>query len=234
MGNPPYTRQEEIAEISPQDRQYKEKIIDKALRDIKGRKIADIPQRAGIYAYFFVHGAKFLHQGGRFGLVVSESWLDVDYGKGLQEFFLNHYQISAIIGSKVERWFEDADINTCIVILEKCSGDERRREREENPVRFVYLKKPLRYFIPPAQDIWEKQVERLTAIQDKFIKTILAHTEPYEGDDFRIFPQKQKELWEEGFDIEPRNISAPSGANISERQTFSLRFWKRVKASWCL
>ena len=201
VGNPPYTRQEEIAEIAPEDRQYKGKLIDKALKDMNGRKMADISRRAGIYAYFFVHGAKFLRSGGRFGFVVSESWLDVDYGKGLQEFFLKNYKIIAIIGSKVERWFEDADINTCIVILEKCSGDDHRRERDDNLVRFVYLKKPLRYFIPPAQDMWEKQVARINAIRDRFIRTVLAHSGLYESDDFRIFPKKQKELWEEGYDI---------------------------------
>jgi len=207
VGNPPYTRQEEIAEIAPEDRHYKGKLIDKALQDINGRQMADIPRRAGVYAYFFVHGAKFLRNGGRFGFVVSESWLDVDYGKGLQEFFLKHYKIIAIIGSKVERWFEDADINTCIVILEKCSGDDHRRERDDNLVRFVYLKKPLRYFIPPAQDIWEKQVARINAIKDRFIRTILAHSDLYEGDDFRILPKRQKELWEEGYDAEEQKYT---------------------------
>jgi type I restriction enzyme M protein len=207
VGNPPYTRQEEMAEIAPEDRRYKETTIDKALQDTNGRKLADIPRRAGIYVYFFVHGAKFLRNGGRFGFVVSESWLDVDYGKGLQEFFLNNYKIIAIIGSKVERWFEDADINTCIVILEKCFGDNHRRERGDNLVRFVYLKKHLRYFIPPAQDIWEKQVTRINAIKDKFIKTILAHNDLYDGDDFRIFPKRQKELWEEGYDAEERKYT---------------------------
>ncbi len=207
VGNPPYTRQEEMAEIAPEDRQYKDNLINKALKDINGRKLADIPRRAGIYVYFFVHGTKFLRNGGRFGFVVSESWLDVDYGKGLQEFFLKNYKIIAIIGSKVERWFEDADINTCIVILEKCSGDDHRREREDNLVRFVYLKKPLRYFIPPAQDIWEKQVARINTIKDKFIKTILAHNDLYDGEDFRIFPKRQKELWEEGYDAEEQKYT---------------------------
>jgi len=207
VGNPPYTRQEEIAEIAPEHGRYKEKIIGKALQDTTGRKLADIPKRASIYVYFFVHGAKFLRNGGRFGFVVSESWLDVDYGKGLQEFFLKNYKIIAIIGSKVERWFEDADINTCIVILEKCRGDDHRKERNENLVRFVYLKRPLRYFIPPAQDIWEKQVTRIRAIKDKFIKTILAHSDLYDGDDFRIFPKPQKELWEEGYDIEEQKYT---------------------------
>lgn len=197
VGNPPYTRQEEIAEISSETIEYKENLINKALL-FQGKKIADISKRAGIHAYFFIHGTKFLKDGGYFGFIVSNSWLDVDYGKGLQEFFLKNYKIITIIESKVERWFEQADINTCIIILQKCKA---KKEREENPVRFVYLKKTLREIIPPAQDMWEKQIERINAI-DKLKKTILAHNDFYENDELRIFPIKQKELWEEGFDSE--------------------------------
>ena len=89
VGNPPYTRQEEITEITGKV-SYKESMIDKALFEGK-RKLADISKRAGIHAYFFVHGTKFLKDGGRFGFIVSNSWMDVDYGKGLQELFLNAY-----------------------------------------------------------------------------------------------------------------------------------------------
>jgi adenine-specific DNA methylase len=196
VGNPPYTRQEEISEISG-DEAYKGSLIDKALR-YGNNKMANISKRAGIYAYFFVHGTKFLKDGGRFGFIVSNAWLDVEYGAGLQEFFLENYKIIAIVESKVERWFKDADINTVIVILEKCKEKE---ERDNNVVRFVYLLKPLRNFIPPAQTIWEKQIARKQSI-DNLIKTILAHSEFYENDDLRIFTKKQSELWEEGFDPE--------------------------------
>jgi type I restriction enzyme M protein len=195
VGNPPYTRQEEIGEISPEDLEYKENIIQKALL-LHQTKIADISKRAGIYAYFFAHGTKFLKDGGYFGFIVSNSWLDTDYGKGLQELFLKNYKIVAIIESKVERWFEEADINTCIVILQKCKN---KKERDENIVRFVNLKQPLRYFIPPARDIWEQQVDRLNEI-DKLKKTILGHNDFYENDELRIFPLSQQELWDEGYD----------------------------------
>jgi len=73
VGNPPYTRQEEIGEISSEDAEYKRKLIEKALLDLSGKKIANLSKRAGIYAYFFVHGTKFLRNGGRFGFIVSES-----------------------------------------------------------------------------------------------------------------------------------------------------------------
>ena len=196
VGNPPYTRQEEITEITGKE-SYKESMIEKALFDGK-RKLADISKRAGIHAYFFVHGTKFLRDGGRFGFIVSNSWLDVDYGKGLQELFLTNYKVIAIIESKVERWFEDADVNTCIIILEKCKD---QKERDENLVRFVYLFKPLRHFIPPAHDIWEKQKQRLDAIE-KLKKTILFHNNFYQNDELRIYPKKQSELWVEGFDAD--------------------------------
>ena len=217
IGNPPYTRQEEISEISPEDAEYKQTLIKNALLDLRGNKIVQISKRAGIHAYFFVHGTKFLKDKGFFGFIVSNSWLDVDYGKGLQEFFLKNYKIIAIIGSKVERWFEEADINTCIIILQKYKD---KKERDENLVRFVYLKKPLRHFIPPAQDIWEKQVERLQAI-DKLKKTIFAHSEFYENEDLRIFPKTQKELWDEGFDTETgKYIGAKWGKYLRAPEIF--------------
>jgi len=195
VGNPPYTRQEEISDISSEE-SYKQKLLYKALHE-GSKKLAEISKRAGIYAYFFVHGTKFLQNSGRFGFVVSNSWLDVDYGKGLQEFFLKHYKIVAIIESKVERWFVDADINTCIVLLEKCTDQQ---QRNDNLVRFVYLLKPLRYFIPPAQDIWVKEISRFDEI-DKLIKTVLSHNEFYKNDELRIYPKMQSDLWDEGLEL---------------------------------
>ena len=213
VGNPPYTRQEEIPETGVD----KEKLIESALRDPSGKKTAEIGKRAGVHAYFFVHGTKFLKDGGFFGFIVSNSWLDVDYGKGLQEFFLNNYKTIAIIESKVERWFEEADINTCIVILQKYKD---KKERDKNLVRFVYLKKPLRHFIPPAQDMWEKQVERLNAIES-LRKTILAHDDFYENDELRIFPKSQKELWDEGFDSEEQKyVGAKWGKYLRASEIF--------------
>lgn len=212
VGNPPYTRQEEIPEIGVN----KEKLIENALC-FDDKKIADISKRAGIHAYFFVHGTKFLKDKGYFGFIVSNSWLDVDYGKGLQEFFLNNYKIIAIIESKVERWFEEADVNTCIVILQKCDAKDAR---EENIARFVYLKKKLRYFIPSAQNTWDNQVERLNAI-DKLKRTILAHNDFYENDELRIFPETQKELWNEGFDEESKNyVGAKWGKYLRAPEIF--------------
>ena len=197
--NPPYTRQEEMEDIleEEKDKAYKTCIQDWInLRPDKYRrsKPPKLSKRSSIYVHFFIHGASFLREGGRLGLITSNSWLDVDYGGDLQRFFLENFKIIAIIESKVERWFEDADINTAITILECCSNEN---DRNENLVRFVQLKKPLSYFIPPTEnedERWSK-VEKLIEVIEK--------TQSYiENEDLRIFPKKQKELWEEGYDEE--------------------------------
>jgi len=143
VGNPPYTRQEEL-ETYVQD--YKEKLQEVLMHDW-GEKIK-LGLRVGLHGYFFFHGLRFLKNGGRFGYITSNSWLDVDYGKYFQEFFLKNCKIIAIIEPK-ERVFPDADINTVVTILERCDG---KKEREKNLVKFVQLKVPLKELIPESED----------------------------------------------------------------------------------
>jgi len=188
VGNPPYTRQEEMEEYIEE---YKNKLIEK----IESEWGFSLGKRSSIYVYFMLHGIKFLKEGGRIGYITSNSWLDVDYGKYLQEFLLKNTKIIAIIESKVERWFEDADINTSITIAEKCNNEN---ERNNNIVKFVQLKKRLEDIIPTTNEN-----ERWKAI-DELIKLIESTNEYYEDERIRIFTKTQKVLWDEGYDDEVR------------------------------
>ena len=197
--NPPYTRQEEMEDIIAQEKAKVRRICIKDWIEIsKGKynskKKPTLSKRSSIYVYFFIHASSFLKKGGRLGLITSNSWLDVDYGVGLQRFFLENFKIKAIIESKIERWFEDADINTALTILERCQD---QKARDENVVKFVQLKKALKEFIPPTENEYERwnHVER-------FISLIEEKQEHYDDENLRIFPKKQKQLWEEGYDIE--------------------------------
>ena len=201
VGNPPYTRSEEIQDMREGKPDYRKAMAEKALCGEGGGPVAHLSGRAGIHAYFFVHGTKFLRQGGLFGFIVANSWLDAAYGAGLQEHFLDNYKITAVIESKVERWFSDADVNTCIVILQKAAGEDSSKARESNVVRFVQVLKPLTHFIPPPEAMWAAQVGRRDAI-DNLVRTILGHTSYYENDELRIFPKKQSDLRQEGTDKE--------------------------------
>jgi hypothetical protein len=191
VGNPPYTRQEEME--SAFEEKYKGKLDTVIKKDFH----FSIGKRSGIYSYFFIHGSKFLKDGGRFGFITSNSWLDTDYGKYLQEFFLNMHKIIAIIESKVERWFEDADINTCITILERCKDKE---ERNKNLIKFVQLKVPLKKLVP----LTENENERWKYV-NKIKEKILEKSEYYEDNEIRIYPKKQEELYFEGYDEDDKS-----------------------------
>ncbi len=123
VGNPPYIRQELI--------QYKDKWNKLALKE---HGIKKINQQSDLYVYYLMHTASFLKEGGRLGYVISSSWLDVSFGRDLQDFLLKNFIIIAIIDNHNVRSFETALVNTVILILEKCS---KREIRENNIVRFV-------------------------------------------------------------------------------------------------
>jgi tRNA1(Val) A37 N6-methylase TrmN6 len=213
VGNPPYTRQEEME--SAFEEKYKEKLDTVIKKDFH----FSIGKRSGIYSYFFIHGSRFLKDGGRFGFVTSNSWLDVDYGKYLQEFFLNNHKIVAVIESKVERWFEDADINTCITVLERCKD---REERNNNLIRFVQLKVPLKKLIPLS----ENENERCQHI-NKIKERILDKNEYFEDDEIRVYPKNQEELFFEGFDEDEKiYVGSKWGKYIRAPEIFFVIFDK--------
>jgi len=162
--NPPYTRQEEM--------EYKDQIREEALTYLDGSKI-DIGAQAGIYAYFFTHSAKFLKNNGRMGYITSNTWLDVGFGEGLKQFFLDHFEILAIIEHDAGV-FERANVDTCIVILEKAEGSGFRDKRSSNIVKFIRIKKTM--------DI------------GKIVSLIASKNANYEDETIRLHLQNQGEL----------------------------------------
>jgi hypothetical protein len=156
--------------------------------------------RADIYASLFFHTARFLSEKGRMGIVTSNAWLDADYGYELQKFFLKNFKIIAIVESRCEPWFEDAQVNTVFTILERCLDP---KERNGHAVKFVKLKKKLTELIP--QDAERDSSERWQALE-KYIRSIehaAGKTELHssicteEDDNFRIRLIKQDALLRE-------------------------------------
>jgi len=188
VGNPPYIRQEKI-----EDKEHIRKVIEKEWGNFRvtNQGGISIGSQADIYIYFFIHGARFLREGGRLGFVTSNSWLDVRYGAGLQKFFLDNFKIIAIIESKVERSFAKADINTAITIVERCSD---KKKRENNLVKFVVLKEKIDVLIPKDGD--RCRFEDC----DKLICRITKTKSIFEDSEIRVLPKKQKELYDEGIE----------------------------------
>jgi type I restriction-modification system DNA methylase subunit len=146
IGNPPYTRQEEINAFNSN---AKGNIANLAKELWK----TDTSNRTSIYAYFFYHAAQFLKVGGRLGFIVSSSWMDTDFGADLQQFLQKYFHIRAIIESSVERFFPSAEVHTNILLLEKKSPLTPEGGTDEitsnstfggwGATAFVYLHKPL-------------------------------------------------------------------------------------------
>lgn len=177
VANPPYTRQEELGEYS---QEYKNRIQSVISEDWNMQY--SLGKRASIYAYFLMHAPKFMKQNGRLGFIVSNSWMDADYGKEIQRMFLQNFKIKAIIESKVERWFEDASINTCIIIADQ---EDDKEKRERNNVRFVLLKKKLQEY--EGMQKLAKEIEKV----EEFT----------ENDNFRCVTISQKGLYNSGVSL---------------------------------
>lgn len=181
VGNPPYTRAQWIARL-PQESPEQLPIFvppeDGAHAGQEHNRTPIIPahlwnryvgRRAGLHTYFLLHGLSFLREGGRFGFVLPNNWLDVAYGEGLKQFLLDHFRVVALIESNAERWFSQARVNTCLLVLERCSDPAGRAA---NRVRFVQLRRRLERLLPPSfagstrYDALENLVVRVLAPQD--------------------------------------------------------------------
>lgn len=128
VANPPYIRHENISE-------------DVDARAHLGDVGVDLSDRSDIYCYFFTHGFEFLNDGsngdpGRLGYLTSNRWLTVGYGESLQEFFLNHTKIKAVIDFRTQQ-FDVPLIGTCITILERCSDE---KQRDSNLTDLIQIK----------------------------------------------------------------------------------------------
>lgn len=161
VGNPPYIRQEQIA-----DKERCRRHLDSVG--------ADLDKRSDIYSYFFTHATRFLEEGGRLGYITSDRWLSVKYGEALQDFLLEKFKIKAIVNF-CKQQFKIPLISTCVVILERCTDGT---ERDNNVVQMLQLKEAsdiddlvvtLQKDRDPNQII-EEDTHRLVTLQQEDLK----------------------------------------------------------------
>jgi type I restriction enzyme M protein len=122
VGNPPYTRWTEIPAST------REKILElysDVLRAYGLYRFITGGAIPGIYIPWIMHSGDFLRDGGRLGMIISDSWLQAEYGVGFLKYLVDNFKVDAIIDIS-PRVFEAPLIGTCIVLLEKCSDASRR------------------------------------------------------------------------------------------------------------
>jgi len=146
IGNPPYVRQEEIRDVLGRfsAKAYKDMLAEQAKADLSqyppyNRKATlDKPAgRSDLYIYFYARTLALLKPDGVHTFIVSNSWLDVQYGAWLQQVFLKAAPLRYVIENRLQRSFQ-ADVNT-VITLAWAPGQE---VRPDWPVYFVAVKTP--------------------------------------------------------------------------------------------
>ncbi|KXA94167.1 hypothetical protein AKJ65_05175 [candidate division MSBL1 archaeon SCGC-AAA259E19] len=126
--NPPFTRQETIADFS---KEYKNN-LEKRFSEAKGKGV--ISRRMNYCSYFLLLGDRFLEDGGRMAVVLPAPILRKDTTRKLREDLLKNYNIEYIIAREDEPNFsEDTDLREILFIL-------RKKKSEDNNVNFVILR----------------------------------------------------------------------------------------------
>jgi len=126
VGNHPYTR---WTEILKKTQDMIKQHLKKLMKEHKLTPQVSRGKEPGIYTYWILHAHRFLKEGGRLGMIVSNTWLQTDYGIGFGNFLLDHFRIKAIIDIPL-KLFKEALITTYIVLAEKETDETKRLENE--------------------------------------------------------------------------------------------------------
>lgn len=131
--NPPYVEQEHLYPNREHFREHlKEFGSSSNYAYYNGDK--EIDGRSDLYCYFLTHVTSFLKEGARLAWIVPTKWMVADYGPSLQEFLYDHYKVEAVVGFR-KRVFDDALVDTVLLMLERHSDTAERQNTETNFVR---------------------------------------------------------------------------------------------------
>jgi hypothetical protein len=107
-----------------------------------------VPGRSDLYCYFQLLCPDYLNSNGTFCFIISNSWLDVDFGGFIQQFLLKHTQLYGVYDCNVRSF--DAAVNTIIYLhsaitnipkqLSGAKGKYKLVQPIENTVKFVMNK----------------------------------------------------------------------------------------------
>ena len=99
-----------------------------------------IDGNSDLYIYFYLHGLSLLNSRGTFCAITAKAWLDVGYGRNLQEFLLKTVFLKLILNNSAKRSFASADINTVICLIS--APINNTHQRSQHLTRFVNFKVP--------------------------------------------------------------------------------------------
>lgn len=222
IGNPPYVRQEHItnphlpreeATTEKNKQTYKAQLARAVYQAYPGffgyneasdKAARKLDAKSDLYIYFYLYGLRILQQKGTFCFITSNSWLDVGYGRDLQEFLLKHCRINMILDNQVKRSFSSADINT-IIALFSAPAEKPSVDTLNHIARFVLFKVPFEDTL--AADIF-KEIEQVE--ERKSTAAYRVHTIP------------QQTLLEEGYEQDEEASNKDAALSKSDQDATTL------------
>ncbi|GAA0532553.1 N-6 DNA methylase [Halorubrum ejinorense] len=138
VGNPPYIRHESLYPNKEHFREHLKTFGSKSRTTYyDGSK--SLSKKCDAYIYFVTHATQFLREGGRLGYIIPTKWMMTRYGDSFQTFLHDHYKINAVVGFS-NRSFEDALVDTALLLIERCEDESERRD---TTTRFIRIKKKM-------------------------------------------------------------------------------------------
>jgi len=132
VANPPYTRWTELTKPA------RATILRSVTSELSKFKMhaGTTQSEPMVYLHFVIHGAHFLRNGDRLAMIMSNSWLQTDYGIRFGKYLLSNFKISGIIDFS-SRVFPLPLVATLVIFLEKESNPIKR---DENTLNFLFIK----------------------------------------------------------------------------------------------
>jgi hypothetical protein len=202
IANPPYVENGKIEDLTSfySKSEYKARLIQQIKLDwsydYEGKeKLHPIPQkfdgRSDLYVYFYLKGLKLLNPDGVLCYISSNSWLDVGFGRVLQEVLIKRCPIVAIYDNQVKRSFKHADVNTIIALIKAPKEQDFDEEIKNNEVRFVMFKKSF-------EEVMYSEI--FIDLEKNYDLKELQEGKRRENENYKLHVINQKDLWEFGKD----------------------------------
>ncbi len=111
-------------------------------------------RRADVAAYLPFSLYPLLADGGRLGIIITNAWLGTDWGDAFYNMLGRYYDLKFVITSGARRWFQNSEVVTNILVMEK----KRDPTDPSGDIRFVVLTRPL-------EEIGDEDTVSVTAAQ---------------------------------------------------------------------
>ncbi|MFC4143516.1 N-6 DNA methylase [Pedobacter mendelii] len=111
-----------------------------ALREIVQRMgMTNFSKRADVAAYLPFSLHSLLTENGRLGIIITNAWLGTDWGDDFYDLLGRYYNLKCVITSGAGRWFNNSEVVTNMLIMDKKNDPEL----ENGDVKFIVLTRPL-------------------------------------------------------------------------------------------